>query len=239
MVQSPSWEANRFAASQDIPRTLCNPKVHYPIHKCPPTVSILNQLDPVRIPTSYFLKIHLNITLPSTPGSPRRPLSLRFPHQNPVRTTPLPIRATYPTQLILLHFITRTILSVDQYRSLSSSLCSFLQSSFIFRVSQLIFIQPCLMLVYSDWQHTEADQPRPVTRTRQHCSHSQSTRHNRSIRKYSAVAASSLSIWKAFNKYCTYVYRTVHHCDSWRIKDQLDVTCYFISLLMCSTCFGY
>jgi len=31
----------------------------------------------------------------------------------------------------------------------------------------------------------------------------------------------------------------VHHCDSWRIKDQLDVTCYFISLLMCSTCFGH
>jgi len=26
---------------------------------------------------------------------------------------------------------------------------------------------------------------------------------------------------------------------SWRIKDQLDVTCYFISLLMYSTCFGY
>ena len=24
---------------------------------------------------------------------------------------------------------------------------------------------------------------------------------------------------------------------SWRMKDQLDVTCYFISLLMCSTCF--
>ena len=36
-----------------------------------------------------------------------------------------------------------------------------------------------------------------------------------------------------------YVYWTVHHCDSWRIKDQLDVTCYFISLLMCSTCFGH
>jgi len=26
---------------------------------------------------------------------------------------------------------------------------------------------------------------------------------------------------------------------SWRMKDQLDVTCYFISLLTCSTCFGY
>jgi len=32
----------------------------------------------------------------------------------------------------------------------------------------------------------------------------------------------------------SYVYWTVHHCDSWGIKDQLDVTCYFISLLMCS-----
>ena len=27
----------------------------------------------------------------------------------------------------------------------------------------------------------------------------------------------------------SYVYRTVHHSDSWRIKDQLDATCYFIS----------
>jgi len=37
----------------------------------------------------------------------------------------------------------------------------------------------------------------------------------------------------------TYVYWTVQHGDSWRIKDQLDVTYYFISLLMCSTCFGH
>ena len=29
MVQSPSWEANRFAASQEIPRISRNPKVHY------------------------------------------------------------------------------------------------------------------------------------------------------------------------------------------------------------------
>ena len=33
MVQSPSWEANWFAASQEIPRILWNPKVHHRTHK--------------------------------------------------------------------------------------------------------------------------------------------------------------------------------------------------------------
>ena len=44
-----------FSASQEIPHILWNPKVHYRSHKCPPPVPILNQLDPVHTPTSYFL----------------------------------------------------------------------------------------------------------------------------------------------------------------------------------------
>ena len=77
MAQSPTWEANRFSASQEIPCILWNPKIHYHIHKYPPPVPILSQLDPVYTPKSHFLKIYLNIILQST-----RSISFRFPHQN-------------------------------------------------------------------------------------------------------------------------------------------------------------
>ena len=48
-----------------------------------------DQSSPCLLP-SHSLKIHLNIILPSTPGSPQWSLSLRFPHENPLCTSPLP-----------------------------------------------------------------------------------------------------------------------------------------------------
>ena len=65
----------------------------------------LSQLDPVYTPTSHFLKIHLNIILLSTPGSPKWSLLLRFPRQNPVNASPLPHMYIWPAHLILFDFI--------------------------------------------------------------------------------------------------------------------------------------
>jgi hypothetical protein len=93
---SSSWEANRFSGSLEIPCILWNPKVYYRNHKCPLPVIIPCQLDPVHNPTSHFLKIRINISLPSTSGSPKWSLSLRFPHQNPVYTSPHPCMCYMP-----------------------------------------------------------------------------------------------------------------------------------------------
>ena len=96
MKQSPSWESNRFSASQEIPRILWNPKVHFRIHKRPPSVPIMSQMDPVHNPqptsrrSILILSSHLRLGL----------LSGIFPSGLPTKTfyKPLhsPIRATLP-----------------------------------------------------------------------------------------------------------------------------------------------
>ena len=96
-VQHNPWEANKFSTSQEIPSISWNLKFHYHIHKCPPPVPVLTQIDPVHAPTSHFLKAYINIILPSMPGSSKWSLSLRFPHQNPVYTSPLPPNVSCPS----------------------------------------------------------------------------------------------------------------------------------------------
>jgi len=98
--------------------------VHNRIHKDPPTVPILSQVNGSII-SPHLLKTHF--ILPMMPRPSKCSPSLRSPYQNPVRTSPLPIRATFPANFILLHLITRKIFGGER-RSLGSSLCSLLHS---------------------------------------------------------------------------------------------------------------
>ena len=76
-------------------------------------------------PTSWrpilILSSHLRLGIPS------RLIPSGFRTKTPYAPLLSPIHATCPAHLILIDFITRTILS-EQYRSLISSLCSFLHS---------------------------------------------------------------------------------------------------------------
>ena len=85
-----------FAANQEIPRILWNPKVHYRTHKRPPPVPILSQPHPTSSRSILILSSHLRLGLPNG----------LFPSGFPTKTlcTPLPssIRATCPAHLNLI-----------------------------------------------------------------------------------------------------------------------------------------
>jgi hypothetical protein len=116
MELSLSWETASYAATQELPSILWNPKVHYRVHKCPLLIPILSQLNPGHTIPFYrrsilILSTHLRLGRPSG----------LFPSGIPL----LPIRATCPTCIILLDLIILIILG-EEYKLWSSSLCSFL-----------------------------------------------------------------------------------------------------------------
>jgi hypothetical protein len=93
MEQSPSWEANRFSASQEIPRILRTRRFITAF-----TSARQLSLSWTTETTSHFLNIQLNIILSSTPWSSKWSLSLRFLHQNPIHTSTLPHTCYMPRQ---------------------------------------------------------------------------------------------------------------------------------------------
>jgi len=84
MEQSPTREANRSSASQQIPPHFMKPESSLPHPHKLVTCPYPDPDQPNLCPPSHFLKIHFNIILPSRPLSCTWSISSRFSHPNPL-----------------------------------------------------------------------------------------------------------------------------------------------------------
>jgi hypothetical protein len=84
MEQRASGGSNSSQVSLEIPHILWTPIFHYRVHKYPPLVCILSQIN-----LFYLLNIYFKIIFLSTPRSSKYFLSISFFHQNLVCTTSL------------------------------------------------------------------------------------------------------------------------------------------------------
>jgi hypothetical protein len=122
LEQSPSAEAR-----QEFTWILCmEPDSSLPHSQHPTTCPYSKpDLSNLQLPP-YLLYIRFNIILSCMPTSYELSLSLSTPHQNLYEPLISPIPATCPPYLILFDLITR-----EEYRSCSSSVCNFLHSPVI------------------------------------------------------------------------------------------------------------
>jgi len=90
MHKSPSSEPDVSSGNLEISCILRDPKIDYHVHKSPPLVPVLNQMNSMHSIPSCFFEKHCNIICPSMPKSSNLSLSFKPSHQNSVCTSPLP-----------------------------------------------------------------------------------------------------------------------------------------------------
>jgi hypothetical protein len=103
---TPSWHGvqlkkSTLAASQEIPRLLWNPKVHYRVYKGPQLIPILSQMNPVHTLPLYFPEIHSVIIFSSMSTSCKTSLSFRFSSKNIV-CIPHPLSVVFVIIIIII-----------------------------------------------------------------------------------------------------------------------------------------
>jgi hypothetical protein len=123
MEQSSSWQADSHSTSQEIPRLLLNPKVHYHVHKGQPLDPILSQMNLVHTISSRFIVILFSYLCLGLPNG-------LFPSDFPTKILYVFLislmHATCAAHIILLDLIT-PITFGEVYKLWSPSLCSLLQ----------------------------------------------------------------------------------------------------------------
>jgi hypothetical protein len=127
MELSTRREPTSFVATRQYHSTVYNPKAHHLIHKNFPLSATVNQTNPVHTTPSLKNKIRLNVIHPLRLDL-LSGITLSGFSISSLFAVFSPIQSTCPTHLIHLDLIILIILGVE-YKSCSSSVCSFLHSS--------------------------------------------------------------------------------------------------------------